>query len=492
MSHFASRLSDLSRRITDIPEVAGRFLFAVAWLTSVLGFVAVAVGLRWAELAALTAILIPGLVWIDGAPVVFLFAAFPALTLFDVPSDHIGGIKVITVIAILTWITGLLLGRQSIRFDWCQLDTAITSLFLVAGFNILLQSNGYGGYDNLIFEYGGCYLLYLFVRASVVSQIRLQTTLAGFVAGAAVVNLWALWQYARGLAPHSEGLVRVGVPGWDIDAFAGVTLAAAALSATFAIKSEKGSLRLLARASLPIFAAAIVLSYSREVFIGLGCIVLAALIVGRGGRVRGWATLATAIAALVAFTSVGSRFGLSTYVSRIAGIGALNYNATSGRNILWSMGLKSFETHPWFGLGIGNFASPQYWYGFAYQQNVTRSFLSATQQVHSFYLGWASDSGLVGLAFLVPALALAGAYTIRSLWMTRSGSVERTIAQGIFLAFVGYFVSQAAAHSQNEPFPYMFLALVASMWVLTRHSSPARFLERSLLATRQNIEHSTA
>jgi O-Antigen ligase len=263
-------------------------------------------------------------------------------------------------------------------------------------------------------------------------------------------------------------LRRVGLPGGNINQFAGLMLAAAGIALCVAVYQERVRLRVVWWATLPVLAAAVVLSYSRDAFVGAGAMVLACVLVSRGFKLRLAGATAIAGAALVAFTGLGPRLGLSAYISRLSGIQGLSYGSTAGRNVLWSLGWNAFRSHPWFGLGIGNFSTPQYFYRFFDQQHLPTSQVVYPEAVHSLYIGWASDAGLAALIFLIPAISLACFYAARSAWISPSGSELSALPQGLFLAYVGYFVCQAATPTQQDQEPYIMLALAGCLWVIVK------------------------
>jgi O-antigen ligase len=216
--------------------------------------------------------------------------------------------------------------------------------------------------------------------------------------------------------------------------------------------------------------------------------VLAGAVLTRGLRLR-VASLAVLIGGvIVARSSVPATLGLSDYVNRVGSIFSFNYQATSGRNILWSMGWDAFLAHPWLGLGIGNFLQAGYWYPLLFRQNgVPPGFAHTIQAVHNFYLGWAVDTGLAGVFFLALAVLVAFVYLMKVLAASRLHPELGTAAHALLLAFVGYFVFIISSPVQYYQLPYILLGLVGSVGFVAKDMRGARFGFRSTVARPESV-----
>lgn len=402
---------------------------------------------------------IPLLIFVDGSPAIFLLAAIPDAHAYSLPASGIGGLKLVAAIALACWAVGALMRRQTFRLDISYLDVAIAGLFAVAIINITTLSDGSVGTSTLFLEYGGNLILYLFLRGAIHTFQGLRIALTAFVGSSTVAAALALWRYVHGLGAFSESLHRVSALGGDINDFAGVLLAAAGIA--FVMAAHNRSLRkgLLWWTTLLVLLVAVVLSYSRQAFTGAAAMLLASVVSSRDIRLRIASLGILVTGSIIGLTGVGAVLGLSRYVNRLSNIGSLNYSATSGRNILWSMGWDAFKSHPWFGLGIGNFSSSYDWYSLATKQRTPAGFYTNRQAVHNFYLGWASDAGIVALIFLIPAIALGAWYLAKAVWKSKPESEAHTSSQGVFLAYIGFFVAQAATPTQSQQTPYLVLAL---------------------------------
>lgn len=415
-------------------------------------------------IVAVLVVLAPLLVLIDGAPLLFLMAALPGATLLTDTAAGLGGTKILAVFTLACLFAGLLLGRQTLHFKFCALDVAVIGLFAIALANILVLSSPATGQLSLLQEYGGNLMLYLVVRAMVFSSQRLKRLLVAFVAGAVIAAIVGLYRYSHGLVGLSENLHRLVIPNQNINSFASVMLLAAAISFAFAFYDVNVTRRTLWAITGFMSAAAMVLTFSRGAFVGAVCMLAAAIILSRGTRLRVAAAVVMIGAIAAAQTSLPEALGLSGYVTRVQAILSFNYQATSGRNILWAMGWDAFLQHPVLGLGIGNFLLPRYWYPLLFRQyGVPLGFSHEIQAVHNFYIGWAADAGIVGLVFLGSAVVIAFAYIVRALNVARSNTDFQTPAHALLLAFVGYFIFIISSPVQYYQLPYILLGLVGSL-----------------------------
>lgn len=426
-------------------------------------------------LAALGVIAVaPILILVDGAPLAFLMAVLPGATLLTNYGAGVGGLKVLTLVALPCLIVGALLRRQTLKYSPCWLDAAVVGLFVVALVNIALLSLPATGPLNLLQEYGGDLILYFVVRSTAFSVSRLRLALTSFLIGGGIAGVIGLLRYGSGLANLVEGVHRLSIPGQNTNSFASIMLLATGIAFGLAFYEKDPGRRLLWWTVLVAATAAAILTFSRAAFVGGALMILAGLIFTRGVRVRLASIGVILLAVLASQPAIARPLGLSDYVSRVTSIGSFSQQATAGRDILWSMAADGFTHHLWFGLGIGNFVLPQFWYPLAYRQVLPTGFLGVRQAVHNFYLGWAVDAGIVALVFLALVAAISCVYLVRSAHASRSDPSLSGISHGLMLGYVGYFVSITFGPFQSYQLPYILLALVGSLWMVTRSRPVAK------------------
>jgi O-antigen ligase len=440
-------------------------------------FLAVAVVGRFGSTAGILLLVVvalaPLLVLVDGAPVWFLMAVLPSASLFNGSSAGVGGLKAATLIVLPCWTIGVLMRRQTVRVHLEALDFAVIALFLVALINIVLFSLSAVGPANLIQQYGGDLILYLLVRCSITSERSLKVALTAFLVGSIPALIVALWRFGHGQTLVSENLARLQLPGANTNVFASTVLVTAGVALGFALYEHVPRLRVLWWSLFAVSSLAVILSFSRGAFVGAFAMIVTGVVISRDSRVR-LASIGIVVFGLIASRpEVAGQLGLSTYVSRISSI--LSGSSSPFRRILWAMGWKAFRSHPLFGLGVGNFQLPQFWYPLASHEIVTAGFLAAPLAVHNFYLGWAVDTGILGAIFLAVAMVTALQWSVRVAWNQNAPEELHAMALAVTLAFVGFFASITFSPSQKDQLPYILLAVVASLWSLgsRRKSDPA-------------------
>lgn len=96
------------------------------------------------------------------------------------------------------------------------------------------------------------------------------------------------------------------------------------------------------------------------------------------------------------------------------------------RLALWQAATKMAETHPWLGVGLGNYEA-------AYPQYRLVNWPLALGHAHNFYLNTLAETGLIGLAAYLGLWAGVFLATIRAARST--GGWERGLAIGLLGAF---------------------------------------------------------
>ncbi|HSL81543.1 MAG TPA: O-antigen ligase family protein, partial [Thermoanaerobaculia bacterium] len=141
----------------------------------------------------------------------------------------------------------------------------------------------------------------------------------------------------------------------------------------------------------------------------------------------------------------------------------------------WEM----YREHPWVGVGAGNYTT-------RYTPYADRVGSGAREYddpfgdsyPHNLYLEVGAEAGLVGLALLGAALALALAYAegARRRLAAAGLALEATLAGATAIALVGYLVSSLFLHGHFQRYLWLLLALAAACHELGRRcvDAPAR------------------
>ncbi len=171
-------------------------------------------------------------------------------------------------------------------------------------------------------------------------------------------------------------------------------------------------------ASFAIMSAAIIMSWSRGAWIGVGAALLVVTVV----RSRRALTTLLVAAVLIAYAiaaggaryvpgSLAERFaGLLPYVSGVdvtrVDINDANW-AVIERTAHWLAAVGMFADHPWLGVGIGN-------YSVAYADYALGRWRDPLGHAHNYYLNVAAEAGLCGLVAYLALFAAAIAHAWRA------------------------------------------------------------------------------
>jgi len=130
---------------------------------------------------------------------------------------------------------------------------------------------------------------------------------------------------------------------------------------------------------------------------------------------------------------------------------------TTSRGDWWRSGIHMFLDHPWLGIGLGNFPSAYLAYQVGSGQN--------TLFPHSFFIGFLSETGILGLSSVFFLMATAGIKIKRS-W-TRLGP-RKPFALGLILFWIYSLVSLGPEYLVNIVISFLFLGIllapVAKPW----------------------------
>ncbi|MGH9540760.1 MAG: O-antigen ligase family protein [Terriglobales bacterium] len=143
--------------------------------------------------------------------------------------------------------------------------------------------------------------------------------------------------------------------------------------------------------SILITLVAVALAASRGGLLGL-VVVCLFIVVRSRHRVRNLLVVGALLVAVVALTPVSS-------LDRLLHPDYSDVAAEQERLVVWRAGLRMIETHPWVGIGLGNFKP-----SVAAYEDGRRKVVSLA---HNTYIGMAAELGLPGLAMFVGLLGMA-------------------------------------------------------------------------------------
>lgn len=186
-----------------------------------------------------------------------------------------------------------------------------------------------------------------------------------------------------------------------------------------ALLGGKAKTRILAAITAALLLAAEIFSQSRggEIAMAVGLLVI--LVIGVP-LMRKLAAIGVLGALLITAGYLAGKVPqkLVNPVINILGLKKISFIApspqdysTAERLAHWYAGIQMFITHPWTGVGIGNYPN-------AYPQYYITIFVNSLGHAHNYYINMAAETGIIGLTaflFFLGALFTAGAQAYRRL-----------------------------------------------------------------------------
>jgi O-antigen ligase len=270
--------------------------------------------------------------------------------------------------------------------------------------------------------------------------------------------LGLIWPLAAGLAwamasrAWPKIKARAKGWGWECAGFAGLAAVTLVLMVGLYVSSSRGAWLGAAAAVL-----AMALFLSRRLRIGLSLVVLA-LAAGWGLWQAGLlpASLTSRLASVTDFV----------YVTDVRGININDANfALVERLAHWQAAVSMAEQHPWFGVGLGNYAT-------AYPAVALLNWPNALGHAHNIYLNALAETGPAGLAAYLLLWAWVIALTIRVL--NRTVGLERGLALGLLGAWTHLSAHQMVDNLYVDNIHFLIAGLLALLAYLAQREARAR------------------
>src|SRR5579862_58032 len=193
------------------------------------------------------------------------------------------------------------------------------------------------------------YLLFFFVTISVVNSYqRLHNTLLAAIAGSAWASLYVIREFQLSGGTN----LRPGYVAGDSNYFATCTLLVLPLAVYFAKFGSSRLERWFCGACLILILSAFTLASSRGALVGLG--VLAVYMILRSGESRRSAILVALLLLPLLL------FAPASPLSRMLNPNYGDYVGAQVRRDFWRVGLHMIWTHPFTGIGLGNFTAQSF------------------------------------------------------------------------------------------------------------------------------------
>lgn len=427
----------------------------------------------------------------EGGPVVALAVAFVLVTLNDLAIGVIvfttisflgvitsaGGVvdsfgKAMGGLLFCAWYGDRLVGRRDApvaarRRLAPALTISLVSLALWSALSVIWADNAHVAATSTM-SFVLDILLVPIVVAAVRRREQLILVVAAFVAGAVLSTVYG-FVHPAAAGTGDYGRLTGGLA--DANNQAAVLVAAVPLAVALACTSRRGWPRVLGWLAALTCVAGIFDTLSRGGLLALGVVLVAAVLFG--GRWRARALLLLAIVAI----------GTVTYFAAFAPSSArdrVTMSSTSGRSDLWRVGWRIVESHPWTGVGAGNFQGAAVYYVQRVSVVTRADLIVDTPHVaHNVYLELLADLGIPGLAaFLgVAGFSLLAAGRAARVFAWDGDRQLEALSRGLVLAVIGFLAADVFLSGQFSKQLWLTLALCSAAGVLSRDrgASPRAF-----------------
>ena len=251
----------------------------------------------------------------------------------------------------------------------------------------------------------------------------------------------------------SSGRLSGGVA--DPNYLAAVLVPGIILSLFLALTLESTRAKVLVGLSGVISTAGLFLTQSRGGVIALAVAAIGAIAIA--GRLR--RQILVVLLVMAAFASF--YLVLVAPPQSFSRITSFTANGGTGRTDLWTVAATTFERHPFFGVGAGNFTVVEQKYAVDLNHNLPRADLvvQAHEQVHNTYLHVASELGAIGLALFLVTLGIAFRACRRAIVETRRADVS-AISRALFVGCFGMLVAFFFLTAQYQKQLWLVIALL--------------------------------
>lgn len=341
---------------------------------------------------------------------------------------------------------------------------AALATFVMWGFVGLLWAPA----DNLVMDDIQRYTLNFLLVAIIYTAVRSAGDLA-LVSGSLAIGGALSAVFGLLFVPPSVDGRLGGTVGQSND-FAASLVPAAILAVALAWTARSRLVQLVFAGAAVMCIAGIVLSLSRLGFIALPVAFIAWAIYGGRWRPRiiGMLCIAAAVAAAVFLLAAPSEHRERVFQG---GDG-------SGRTDLWTVALRVWESHPFRGVGFGNFVYVARDYvlepGILPRADLI---IDDPHHAHNMYLGVMAEGGLVALALLAIVAVGALVASIRAARIFERTGDKRSelLARSVFAAQIGIMVAGLFIYTQFEKPLWITIGLGLGAYGLARLSISGRF-----------------
>jgi len=252
---------------------------------------------------------------------------------------------VIQLLTLIAWVIALVNGKKKLR--WSVMHTLFALLVGVIGVTVMTAVNNFLAFREFQIMLG--YLVMCVIAVDLVdSPRRLKKLVWMLLLIHAYFAIRGIWTFVTGsfmgVGGYTSGVVGGGSMSDENDFAMAINMMIP--FCLFALTILKGHLRLISGALLLLFVMAVVASFSRGGLVGLGAIVLFALLVSKRKLLATGMTLVMLLAMVL--------FAPSSYWKEAESITDVHESTANARLEYWQAGIRMFIDYPIIGVGADN------------------------------------------------------------------------------------------------------------------------------------------
>ncbi len=333
----------------------------------------------------------------------------------------------------------------------------------------LLWAGDVGAAGHAVGSWARAAAIFAVIATTITTERYLTLTCFAFVIGAVLSVLAGLIPGASASfeAAPDEMARFSGVLGDPNYLAAGLVPAIAIGAALVGTKAASGVARLALMLGIGVLAVGVAASGSRGGLIAAGVAVAAALVLARGRRLR----LGALVALLVAATGLWLVTASPQTWERVR-----DFDTDTGREDLWDIAWRMSEDNLAIGVGANNFEDESRRY-FREPGQINQPDLIVTDPhvAHNVYLQQLAETGIVGLALLLGAVAAA----LRASWLAASRFDDAGrrrmagLARGILVAQISALSASIFLSNGSDTRLWVLLALGPALATVAAGRRPA-------------------
>jgi O-antigen ligase len=306
-------------------------------------------------------------------------------------------------------------------------------------------------------------VLFIIVYAAVSERRHAVWVASAYVAGATVAGTFAVLGLGPSFGNPTEIARATGTVG-DANELAALLIPGLVLALVLGAVAKNAPLgRLAAFTAAGICIVGLFLTLSRGGLVGLGCALVAGIVVG--GR---WRPAAALAALAIALTTVG-------YFSLVASPEQRQRVTTveggTGRTDIWTVGMRMVRAHPVEGVGLGNFKNSSVHY-LLEPGALTRSDLIVDRPrvAHNTFLQVLSELGIPGLVLFlaIVGFSLRAAFLAARLFDARGDLRMELLARGLLVSLIGLLAADFFLSANFSKQLWLLLGVCPALEVIAR------------------------